>query len=131
MAKTITGSLVLVLLVTAILNSHTEAAGRGAEPPKHGSVYEPEEYGGFPFPPPPPFIACLFWYKLCLFWPYFCPDYQKMCVYSRATGEEAGPNAQSVAKSSNVPLFHNAGRILLFTQTVLLIPKVNVQNALT
>ncbi|KEH18179.1 hypothetical protein MtrunA17_Chr8g0339771 [Medicago truncatula] len=103
MAKTITGSLVLVLLVTAILNGHIEAAGRGAEPPKDGSVYEPEGYGGFPLPPPPTFITCLFWYKLCLFWPLFCPDYQKMCLYYKATEEEAGPNAQTVAKSPNVP----------------------------
>jgi hypothetical protein len=105
MAKTITSSLILGLLVMAILNGHIEAAGRGAEPGKDGSGdYKPQWLGGFPIPPPDKILPCLILFKFCLFIPSFCPEYQKLCLYNKANqNTQAGPNLQTAAKSPTPP----------------------------
>ncbi|PNX87121.1 hypothetical protein L195_g043207 [Trifolium pratense] len=98
MAKIVPSTLVLVLIVMAILNGHIEAAGRGAEPGKDGSDYNPQWLGGFPIPPPQKILPCIVLFNFCLFIPSFCPEYQKSCLYNKSI--QAGPNQQTVAKAS-------------------------------
>jgi hypothetical protein len=71
MAK-ITGSLVLVLLVMAILSGHIEAAGRGAEPGKDGGDYNYKSEK---------ILECPFLYTKCYIFliPIACSLYHQLC----------------------------------------------------
>lgn len=110
MAKSITSSFILILLIAAIMNGHIEAARRDAETAamKDGGVNSnPQFYGQFPFPPPPPpdILTCVILYKLCWLFISPCPAYYNTCIYNHQTAvtESDGSKAQSVAISPNVP----------------------------
>jgi hypothetical protein len=74
MAK-ITGSLVLVLLVMAIMSGHIEAAGRGAEPGKDGGDYNYKSEKFLPV------FECPILYTKCfiVLIPIACSLYHQLC----------------------------------------------------
>jgi hypothetical protein len=73
MAKVITTSLILVLLVVAIINDcNVEGAKRANQHEKDDHIYKSQKLD--------PGIDCLILYKKCLIFPYLWPLYYKLCA---------------------------------------------------
>jgi len=77
MAKFITTSFILVLLIVAMMNGHSaEGAGNGNKLEKDDRIYKFDKFG-------PP-LDCLILYNKCIFFHILCPLYYQFCTSSNS-----------------------------------------------